>query len=92
MSAHLRLRCNQDSQSRQYRSGGWPQSILVCREFQIGKVTENEKALVRLKQRVVVRKLVKDLDIPVDMVMAPTIREEDGLALSMKKPLMDGCR
>ena len=36
------------------------------------------------KQFAVVRKLVKDLDIPVDMVMAPTIREEDGLALSSR--------
>lgn len=36
------------------------------------------------QQFAVLRKLVKDLDIPVDMVMAPTIREEDGLALSSR--------
>ena len=36
------------------------------------------------QQFAVMRKLVKDLDIPVDMVMAPTIREEDGLALSSR--------
>ena len=36
------------------------------------------------QQFAVLRKLVNDLDIPVDMVMAPTIREEDGLALSSR--------
>ena len=36
------------------------------------------------QQFAVLRKLVDDLDIPVEMVMAPTIREEDGLALSSR--------
>jgi pantoate--beta-alanine ligase len=36
------------------------------------------------QQFAVLRKLVNDLDIPVEMVMAPTIREEDGLALSSR--------
>jgi len=36
------------------------------------------------QQFAVLKKLVNDLDIPVDMVMAPTIREEDGLALSSR--------
>ena len=36
------------------------------------------------QQFAVLRKLMTDLDIPVDMVMAPTIREEDGLALSSR--------
>ncbi len=36
------------------------------------------------QQFAVLRKLVNDLDIPVDIVMAPTIREEDGLALSSR--------
>jgi pantoate--beta-alanine ligase len=36
------------------------------------------------QQFAVLRKLVNDLDIPVDMVMAPTVREKDGLALSSR--------
>lgn len=36
------------------------------------------------QQFAVLRKLVNDLDIPVDMLMAPTIREKDGLALSSR--------
>jgi pantoate--beta-alanine ligase len=36
------------------------------------------------QQFAVLRKLVNDLDIPTEMVMTPTIREEDGLALSSR--------
>lgn len=36
------------------------------------------------QQFAILRKLVNDLDIPVEMVVAPTIREEDGLALSSR--------
>jgi pantoate--beta-alanine ligase len=36
------------------------------------------------QQLLVIRRLVKDLDIPVDIVGAPTIRESDGLAVSSR--------
>jgi len=36
------------------------------------------------QQTVVVRRLVRDLDLPVEIVVCPTVREPDGLALSSR--------
>jgi len=36
------------------------------------------------QQSVVIRKLVRDLALPVEIVICPTIREDDGLALSSR--------
>jgi pantoate--beta-alanine ligase len=44
------------------------------------------------QQALVVRKLVRDLDMPVEIVVAPTVREPDGLALSSRNVRLNGHR
>ncbi len=41
------------------------------------------------QQCVVVRRLVSDLDLPVEIVVCPTVREPDGLALSSRNVRLD---
>lgn len=41
------------------------------------------------QQTVVIRRMVRDLNLPVDVVVVPTLREADGLALSSRNTYLD---
>jgi len=41
------------------------------------------------QQTLVIRRMVRDLNLPVDVVVVPTIREEDGLALSSRNTYLN---
>ena len=41
------------------------------------------------QQAVVIRRMVEDLHFPVEVVVAPTVREEDGLAMSSRNTCLD---
>ncbi|WP_306591103.1 pantoate--beta-alanine ligase [Geothrix sp. 21YS21S-4] len=41
------------------------------------------------QQTVVIRRMVRDLNLPVDVVVVPTIRETDGVALSSRNTYLD---
>jgi pantoate--beta-alanine ligase len=42
------------------------------------------------QQAAVVRRMVKDLNLPVKIIIAPTLRERDGLAMSSRNKYLDG--
>jgi pantoate--beta-alanine ligase len=42
------------------------------------------------QQAVIIRKMVRDLNFPVEVVMCPTIRESDGLAMSSRNAYLSG--
>ena len=41
-----------------------------------------------IQQFTLIRKMVKDLDWPIELVMVPTVRESDGLALSSRNAFL----
>ncbi len=44
------------------------------------------------QQQLVIRRLCRDLHLPVDIITCPTVRDDDGLALSSRNVLLDPCQ
>lgn len=59
-------------------------ATVVCKLFNIVQPTRAYFGQKDAQQAVVVRKLVRDLNIPVEIVICPTVREPDGLAMSSR--------
>jgi pantoate--beta-alanine ligase len=59
-------------------------STVVAKLFNIVQPTRSYFGQKDAQQCVVIKKMVKDLDMPLEMIIVPTVREQDGLAMSSR--------
>jgi len=59
-------------------------ATVVCKLFNLVKPTRAYFGQKDFQQTVLVNRMVKDLNLDVDVIACPTVREEDGLAMSSR--------
>lgn len=65
-------------------------ATVVCKLFNIVQPTRAYFGQKDAQQVVVVRRMTQDLNLPVEVIACPTLREADGLALSSRNVFLQG--
>jgi pantoate--beta-alanine ligase len=65
-------------------------ATVVCKLFNIVQPTRAYFGQKDAQQVVVVRRMTRDLNLPVNVIACPTLREADGLALSSRNVFLQG--
>ena len=64
-------------------------ATIVAKLFHIVKPARAYFGQKDFQQTVVIKRMVKDLDMDIEVVVCPTIRERDGLAMSSRNTYLD---
>jgi len=64
-------------------------ATIVAKLFNIVKPTRAYFGQKDFQQTVIIKKMVKDMDMNIDVVVCPTIREHDGLAMSSRNSYLN---
>lgn len=64
-------------------------ATIVAKLFSVVRPTRSYFGQKDFQQTVIIRKMAKDLNLDIDIVVCPTIREQDGLALSSRNAYLD---
>lgn len=67
-------------------------ATVVCKLFNIASPAKAYFGQKDAQQTVVIRQMVRDLNLPVEVVVVPTVREPDGLALSSRNVYLNAAQ
>jgi pantoate--beta-alanine ligase len=84
-AAHVAIEGLSDRLCGAFRPGHFTGVVtVVCKLFNIAKPTRAYFGQKDFQQTVVIKRLVEDLNMDIEVVTCPTVRESDGLAMSSR--------